>query len=332
MRHSSLATISILFIIFVSGLCSASAQAQSAANFPGKPVMLVSPYAPGGGADGDGRIWSQKLTESLGKPVVVDYKSGGGSTIGSNYVAKATPDGHTLLLITAGFSVTAVMRTDLPYDPIKDFAPVSLTHKRGAMLVVHPSVPYKTYPEYIAYLKAHPGEVNFATTGAGSIYHLVGAWLNSATNTRMTFVHYRGSGPLLVDLVAGRTQVAGTTFLTGWPFVKTGKLRALAGISSERSPLAPDLRTVAEQGIPDFEYSAWGGILAPANVPSPIINKLWEHLAGFARDPGVIEQFRSTGAIMIASSPADFRKYLVTEINRWGRLMKENGIQPGTED
>src|SRR4051812_39358328 len=217
-RMNALASLALL----LSCCLSTAALAQSnAATFPSRTVTLISPYPPGGGADGDGRVWSQKLTEVWGKSVVVDYKAGAGSTIGTNYVVKAPPDGHTLLLITAGFTVTAVMRPDLPYDPVKDLAPVSLTHKRGAVFVAHPSMPFKTFPEYVAYAKAHPGELNFATTGGGSIYHLLGAWLNGATGTKTTLVHYKGSGPMLLDMVAGRTQVAPTTFLTGWPFVSS---------------------------------------------------------------------------------------------------------------
>jgi len=305
--------------------------AQGAANFPSRAVTLVSPYPPGGGADGDGRVWSRKLTEIWGKPVVIDYKTGGGSTIGTNYVVKAQPDGHTLLLITAGFTVTAVMHPNLPYDPVKDLAAVSLTHKRGALFVAHPSMPFKTFPEFVAYAKANPDKLNFGTTGAGSIYHLLGAWLNSSAGIKTTLVHYKGSGPMLVDIVAGRTQVAPTTFLTGWPFVASGKLRALATISLERSHIAPDLKTVAEQGIADFDYSSWGGILAPAGVPAPILEKISGQFAAFAKDPAMIEAAKKSGAILIGNSPAEFRKYIATEINRWGRLIKENGIQPGTD-
>jgi len=300
----------------------------SAAAFPSKTVTLISPYPPGGGPGGDGRVWAQKLTEAWGKPVVLDFKAGAGSTIGTNYVAKAAPDGHTLLLITAGFSVTAVMHTDLPYDPVKDLAPVSLTHKRGALFVVHPSSPYKTFPEFVAYAKARPGQLNFATTGAGSIYHLLGAWLNSAAGIKTTLVHYKGSGPLLVDMVAGRTQIAPTTFLSGWPLVASGKLRALATISMERSHISPDLKTVAEQGIPEFDYSSWGGLLAPAGTPAPVLEKIAGQFATLARDPATVEQFKKTGAVLIGSTPAEFRKYIQTEIARWGRLIKENNIQP----
>lgn len=318
-------------VLSLSFVTAAPALAQGAASFPSKPVTLISPYPPGGGPGGDGRVWSQKLTEIWGKPVVMDYKAGGGSTIGTHYVSKAPPDGHTLLLITAGFTVTAVMKSDLPYDPIKDFAPVSLTHKRGALLVVHPSMPFKTFPEYVAYAKAHPGQLNFATTGQGSIYHLLGAWLNSATGTKTTLVHYKGSGPLLVDMVAGRTQIAPTTFLSGWPFVTSGKLRALATISMERSFVAPDLKTVAEQGLPEFDYSSWGGLLAPASTPAPILDKISGQFAAFAKDPAMIEQLKKTGATLIGSTPTEFRKYIAGEITRWGRLMKENDIQPGSE-
>lgn len=329
MRSATLAR--LILTAALAPVCGA-ALAQGSSAFPTKPVTLISPYPPGGGPDGDGRVWAQRLTEAWGRSVVVDYKTGAGGTIGTHYVVKAPADGHTLLLITAGFTVNAVMRTDLPFDPVRDLAPVSLTHKRGALFVVHPGVPYRSFTEYLAHARANPDQVNFATTGAGSIYHLIGAWLNSATRTRATLVHYKGSGPLLVDLVAGRTQIAPTTFLSGWQYVKSGKLRALATISAERSPVSPDLKTVAEQGVPEFDYSAWGGILAPAGTPAPVINRISEQFAAFSKDPAIIEQFRTTGAILIGNTPAEFGRYLANEITRWGRLMKENGIQPGVED
>ena len=337
MGKKSLAGLHALWVTLTACSLSMPASAQgtaagAAANFPTKPITFISPYPPGGGAEGDGRIWVQKLGEAWNKPVVMDYKPGAGGTVGANYVAKATPDGHTLVVITTGFPVTAAFRPDLPYDPVKDFAQVSLTHKRGTMLATRLSAPFTSFPEYLSSAKANPGKLNVAPSGSGSILHLVGAWLNSATDTRTTFVHYKGSGPLLIDLVAGRTDVGATTFLSGFQYVKAGKLRPLAGLSAERSPLLPDLRTVAEHGVADFDYAAWGGILAPARTPAPIVNKLSQQFAAFAKDPATIEHFRKTGAILICNTPEEFRKFLVTDINRWARLIKENGIQPGTED
>ncbi len=318
---------------FATSATSALAQAGgAAAGYPAKPVTIIAPNPPGGGADGDGRVWAQKLTEATGKSFVLDYKPGAGGTIGANYVAKAAPDGYTLLFVTSGFAVTAVMHPSLPYDAMKDFAPVSLTLVRATLLAAHPSAPFSTFPQYVTYAQAHPGEINFATTGAGSVYHLVGAWLNSTTGTKTTFVHYKGAGPLLLDLAAGRTHVGPTSFLAGWQLVKPGKLKAIAIMSPQRSDLAPDLKTIAEQGIPDFDYSAWSGIIAPAATPAAITTKLSDQLAALAKDPATIEYFKSTGATLICNTPAQFRAYLTTLTGRWARLMKENGIQQSVDD
>ena len=305
-----------------------SALAQSAAStYPSRPVTIISPFAPGGSTDKDGRVWAQKLQESLGKAFVLDFKPGAGSTIGTNYVAKAAPDGYTLLIVSSGFSVNAATYSDLPYDSVKDFTPLSLLVKRPTVLLVHPSVPVKSYPEYIAYAKARPGELNMATSGAGGISHMIGAWLHSVTGTSITFVHYKGAGPMYTDLIAGRTQVTASSLFTSLPHIKPGKLRPLAILSAERSELLPGMKTVAEQGIPDFDYSAWTGLLMPASVPAAIVNRLSAEIGKHAKSPDMIERFADDGTHVLGSSSEEFRRYLVGEITRWKRLAQEFNIK-----
>ena len=257
-------------------LCMAAgtAGAQSTANYPARPVTLVSPYTPGASTDKDGRVWVQKLQESLGKPFVLDFKPGAASTIGTNFVARSSPDGYTLVIVTSAFTVIGAAFKDLPYDVQRDFAPVSLTLKRPAMLLVHPSLPVNNFEEYVAWTKANPTKLNFGTSGQGGIYHMVGAWLHSLINTKVTFVHYRSTAPMFVDFFAGRVQASPSSLFTGLPYVKSGKLKPVVIVSNERSSFLPGMKTVAEQGYPDFEYSAWEGILAPAATPAPIVNKL----------------------------------------------------------
>lgn len=299
----------------------------AAANYPSKPVTIISAFVPGASTDRDGRIWGQKLQESLGKPFIMDFKPGAGGTVGANYVARSAPDGHTLLITASSFSVNPATYPDLPYDPVKDFSPLTLLLKRPTVLLVHPSLPIRTFPEYVAYVKANPAELNMATSGAGAISHMVGAWLHSATGTRITYVHYKGAGPMFQDLIAGRTHVTVGSLFTTLPYIKPGKLRPIAIMSSERSSLLPGMKTIAEQGIPDFDYSTWTGLLGPAGIPAPIVDKLAAEFARHARAPDMQEKFAEDGTLLIGSSPGEFRKYLIGEIMRWKRLAQEYNIR-----
>jgi tripartite-type tricarboxylate transporter receptor subunit TctC len=302
--------------------------AVGAQDYPSRAVVIVIPSPPGATSDRDARLWTPKLTQAFGKPFVLDFKAGAGTTIGTNFVAKAAPDGHTLLLVTSSFPVIAATYKDLPFDPVKDFAPVSLMLRRPTMLAAHPSFAASNFAEYVAYLKAHPGEVNFGTAGAGSISHIVGAWLQSATGTRVTFVHYKGAAPNQVDLMAGRVKVSTMSLSVGVPFIKAGKLRPIAILSPERSSMLPGVRTVAEQGTPDFNYSTLTAILAPAGVPAAIVSRLSAELAKITKSPDVVTIAEADGTVLVGSTPAQARSYLETEINRWRRLVKENDIQP----
>ena len=313
-------------------LCCGSALAQSsAADYPSRPVVIIIPSPAGATSDRDARIWTKKLTESLGKPFVLDFKSGAGTTIGTNFVAKAVPDGHTLLNITSAFTITAVTYKNLPYDPVRDFTPVALLLRRPTMLTVHPSLPVRSLDEYIAYARAHPGELNFGSSGAASNSHIIGAWLQSATNTKVTFIHYRGAAPMQLDLLAGRVNVAAMSITVGLPYIKAGKVRPIAILSPERSPLLPGMKTVAEQGTPDFDYSAWTGMLAPSGVPAAIINKLGAEFVKVSRSPDVIERFADDGTVLMNSTPVETRQYITAEINRWRRLVKEYDIRAEEE-
>ena len=313
-------------------MAAGPAQAQDAASgYPARTVTFISPFVPGGTTDRGARLYAQKLQDSLGKPFVLDFKPGAGSTVGTNYVAKAAPDGHTLLINSASYTIAAATYKDLPYDPVKDLAPVSLTLKRPAILMVHPSVPVTNFAEYIAYAKANPGKLNFGTSGAGGSYHIVGAWLHGVTSTQVTFVHYKGASQLFTDQVAGRVHVSPASIFNALPFVKSGKMRAIFTISSERSRLMPDLKTVAEQGIPDFDYSAWEGIFTASAVPQAIVNKLASEFGKIAKMPDVIDRFKDDGTIMVGSTAPEFRRHVVTEITRWKKIVQDNDIKASEE-
>ena len=300
--------------------------AQGAAAYPSRPVTIISPYVPGSSTQTDGLVWADKLRESLGKPFLIDFKPGAGTTVGNNYVAKANPDGHTLLIVTGAYTIVAATYKDLAYDPVRDLAPVSMNTKRPTLLVVNSALPVKTFTDYVAYARERPEVLNFATTGIGGQYHLIGAWMGGLTNTKVTYVHYKGAGPAFADLAAGRVDVSIANFNFAFPFIKAGKIKPVAILSTRHSPLFPGMKTAAEQGATDFEWSAWGGILAPARVPPAIINKLSGEFAKIAKMPDVIARFANDETELVGSTPEYFGKVIVSEINRWKKLVQEHGI------
>ena len=303
-------------------------QAQdSTESFPSRPVQIVVPFTPGGATDGEARVYAQKLSDSMGKPFVVDYKPGAGGSIGTAFVVKSAPDGHTLLIISSSFTVNPAFYKNLPYDPIKDFAAVSLMSKRVTVLIAHPSFPGTTIKDYLAYARANPGKINVAATGAGSIQHLAGAWLHSTTNTRATFVQYKGTSPLMLDLVAGRVDVNATPLVNILPILKSGKLKILGILSDEPSPLLPGVQIAAEQGAPGYSYSSWLGVIAPRNTPAFIMNKLSGELAKVAKASDVVQKFAPEGSAMVGSPPKVLQDLIATELERWRKIVQENDIR-----
>ena len=308
---------------------SASAWAQGAAAWPTRPITIVLPFVAGSSLDNETRLYTPRLSESLGRPVVTDYKPGAGASIGTIFVAKAAPDGYTLLGVTPGFTVyPAFFPADkLPYDPVTEFAPVSQATKRGTLLMAHPSLGVKTFPEYVAYARANPGAINFGTSGGGGILHIVGAWLHSATNTKATFIHYKGSAPAYADMLAGRITASPTIMFIGIPMVKSGKVVAIANMGGERSKYMPDLMTIAEQGHPEFDYTSWSGYLAPARTPSAIVERLSVEFARAVKVPELVKRMDAEGAEMVGNTPAQFARTVATETARWRKVVQENGIK-----
>ena len=309
-------------------LAAGAALAQGTAEtYPAKPVQIVVPFTPGGATDIEARVYAQKLSDSMGRSFVVDYKAGAGGTIGGAYVAKAAPDGYTLLVVTSSFTVNPVFYKNLGYDTVRDFAPVSLMSKRVTVLLARPSFPAKTIREYIAYAKANPGKINVAATGAGSIPHLAGAWLHSATNTQATYIQYKGTSPLLLDLIAERVDVNPSPLVNGLQYIKIGKLKILGIMSDEHSELLPGVQTVAEQGVPGYDYSSWLGFVAPRGTPPAIVNRLSAELAKAAHAPDVAQKFGPEGTTMVGSNPKQVQDLIATEVSRWSKLVQESGIK-----
>ncbi len=306
--------------------CAGSAFAQGADNYPSRPVTMVVPFAPGAATEIEGRVYANKLSETWGQQFVLDFKPGGSMTVGMNYAVRQKPDGYTLLFVSASYSLLPLLRKDLPYDPIRNFEQVSLLSKRSAIIAVAPTLPVKNVQEFIAYAKARPGEVNFATAGNGSIQHLTGLWLASAIDAKFTFIHFKAAGSGYPDLMAGRVHATPMTFQTSLPLVKSGKIKAIGVASLQRNALMPDVPTFTEQGVPDFEYSSWLGLLAPEKTPAAIVNKLQQELAKIIKHPDVAGKLGRETALY-ATTPAEFRKYAQNETARWVKLVKENNIK-----
>lgn len=318
-----------LNIILLAGctLSLGNAWGQGAA-YPTKPVTMVVSTGPGASNDVEARMYGQKLSEALGQPFLVDYKPGAGTTLAAIYVAKAAPDGYTLLGVSSSFPAAAALYRPLPYDPIKDFTPLVLMSKRSTVLMTHPSAPFRNIPEYIAYTRANPGVVNIATVGAGSGPHINAAWFHSLVNTRATYIHYKSAAAMQGDLLSGRVHMTYASLLTGLPHIKSGKLRLIALGNAERSPLLPDVLTVAEQGVPGYDYASMFGYLAPAGLPQAIIAKLSTDMARAAKSPDVVKRLETEGGIPVGNTPAQFAQLLSVEISRYRKLVDELGIKP----
>ena len=318
-------------ILFRAGSCiaamllSGATLAQDAAtNFPSRPVTVVVPFAPGAATDIEGRLYSNELSRNLGQQFVMDFKPGAVMAVGMNFAVKQKPDGYTLVWVSSTYSLLPLLTK--AYDPYRDFDQIALMSKRSAILAVSNNMPFKTIREYIAYAKANPGQINFATGGNGGIQHLTGLWLTSATDTQVTFVHYKSISGAYPDLMAGRTHMIPGTFSAAFPVVKSGKIRAIAIASLQRNPAMPDLPTATEQGVPGFEYSSWLGLIAPARTPVPIINKLYGELAKIIKIPDIKEKLGDE-TTLLALPPAEFRKVSMTETERWKKLVADNNIK-----
>jgi tripartite-type tricarboxylate transporter receptor subunit TctC len=295
--------------------------------WPARPVNLIIPLTSGGPGDREFRPYQEKLLASLGQPFVLDFKPGANTVLGNAYVAKSKPDGYTWLLSASGLSIIPAFTPDLPYDTLKDLAPVSILTKRAMMLMVRASLPVNTYQEYIAYARANPGKLNWGSAARGGVTHLVGAWLHQATNTEVTFIHYKGSAPYVIDLIAQRIDVASISLATGAPQIKAGKFRALALMTGNRIPAMPELRTIAEMGLPDYEYPSWLGVLGPAATPPAIINRFSEELAKAVKSPDLAASLEKDAITAIGSTPEEFRKTLTREVVHWKKLVSDLKIE-----
>ena len=314
-----------LAVAFLTLANVGNAHAQS---YPTRPVILVLGFAPGGPSDVMARIFGKKLELVLGQPVVIENRSGAGGNIAAELVARAAPDGHTLLLANSGIlAANASLYKKVNFDPVKDFAPITLVGAQANVLVVHPSVPAHTLAELIAYAKANPGKMNFASGGHGSSPHLAGELLKTKADINIAHVSYRGTGLALQDLVGGHVQMTFSSVSPVIGHIQNGSLRAIAVSTLKRTALLPDVPTIAELGFPDFEATAWHGLVAPVATPKDVIATLHRGMMASLNDPDTRQALTKLGIDVVASTPEELAAYIQSEIPKWAEIIKASGTK-----
>ncbi|HEV7372158.1 tripartite tricarboxylate transporter substrate binding protein [Arenibaculum sp.] len=314
-------------LVLLLGCIAGAGIPWAAEAYPDRPVRVVVSFPAGGSVDIVARLVGQELSQALGQTFVVDNRSGASGGIGTDHVAKAAPDGYTLLMGSASsLAANVSLFPDLPYDPARDFAPVSLVALQPNMLVVHPSLPVRSVAELIAHAKAHPGAVAFGSAGAGTAQHLAGQLFRQRAGVDMLHVPYRGGAPALMDLIAGRVHVMFETIPTALQPVRAGQLRPLAVTTERRSTMMPDLPTVSEAGVPGYESRGWIGLVAPAGTPATIVDLLNRRTVEIVRKPEVTARLVDLGLEVVASSPAEFRDFIRAEIEAFRTVVRDAGI------
>ncbi len=311
-------------VVALAALAMAPLQAQ---DYPARPVKVIVPFSPGGAVDGPMRVIAQELSKRLGQQVVVENRPGAGATIGSDLVAKALPDGYTLLLASQTNAISATLYPKLPFDPVEDFAPISLIGREPGVLVVNSALPVTTFREFVAYVKERPGQIDYASSGNGSGQHLFAALLASMTGMKMNHIPYKGSGQATTDLLGGQVPVSipGTAGMVG--HIKAGKLRALAVTGSKRTPQLPDVPTLMESGVPGYEAYVWMGLLAPKGTPQPIVDKIHRELLPVLASAEVRNYMATAGIEIVGSSPAEFGKFFRSEKDLWAKVIRDTGAK-----
>ena len=307
-------------------LCS-RCRATGLAQWPEKPIRLYVPFPAGGAVDIVARLLADKLTADLGKPVVIENKAGAGGILATDATAKAAPDGATLLLTTPNHTINAALQPSLPYDTEKDIAPVSIVAEVPEVLVSHPAAPFTTFQEFVAYARANPGKLNYASAGIGTLPHVTMELLLRRTGIAVAHIPYRGAAPAMNDLLSGQVQLKLDTYATSHPQVAAGKLRMLGIASQKRSRLMPETPTIAEMGLPDYEGILWIGMVAPAGTPKPIIDRLAAANARAVRSPDVIEKFQNIGVDPVGGTTGEFASLIARELPQWRNLVQAANIK-----
>ena len=309
----------------LAALCGSTA-AQSQPAYPSKPITLVVPFGPGGGADVYGRELANKLSVALGQPFVVENRTGAGSVIGTAYAAKAQPDGYTLVFISVSQTMNESLYKKRPYELMRDFTPVAPLNESALVLVEKPSLPYKTVAELVAYAKANPGKLNYASSGVGSPYHMAGELLKNVAGVDIVHVPYSSSGAARAGMLGGQADVMYDLLAVETEFIKAGTLKPLAVTGAKRSVLFPDIPTMAEAGYPNYQGGSWLGVLAPKGTPQPIVDRLNKEITKIASDPDTIAKWAKDGTTPVRMAPDAFTRFLNDDIAKWRKIVEANHI------
>ena len=311
-----LATLSVAFALHAYG--------QDA--WPTRPVRMILPFPPGGGTDILGRLIAERLSAGIGQPVVTENRGGAGGNVGAEAAARSAPDGYTIVLVAPSLAISPTLYSKINYDPVKDFAPISLVATVPNVMVTQPSLPGQLQ-EFIAFVKAKPGALNFGSGGAGTSNHLAGELFNIVTGARLVHVPYKGVNLAMQDVLAGNVHLVFIGIPAAAPHIKAGKLRALAIVAPQRSTALPDVPTVAEAGLKDFEVTTWYGILAPAGTPQSVVRRLNAELVKVMHAPEMKEKLTATGTEPLTSTPEEFTAYIKREIAKWGDVIRKAGVK-----
>ena len=300
-----------------------------AQSWPSKPIRIIVPFPPGGTTDQVARLLQPQLQQAFGVSILIDNRGGASGAIGSGIAAKAPPDGYTFLLVFDTHGVNPSLIPNMPFDTLKDLAPIMLLGKSPMVITAHPSFPYKSFAEVLRLAKAKPEEVTYGTIGSGSLAHLAMTMITNHVKVKMTHVPYKGGGPLIVNAVGGHVPVAIASLALFSPHIQSGKLKAIGMTSPRRHPQYPNVATVAEQAMPGFEAEAWWGLLAPANTPAPILTRMHAEVTKALKVPAIQQHLDQQALTVVASSPEEFGKFLANEVERWARVVRDNKIQAG---
>jgi tripartite-type tricarboxylate transporter receptor subunit TctC len=306
---------------------SIAAGAAAAQTYPAKPVRLVVGFPPGGATDVVARLLAEKLSVSLGQQFVVDNRAGAASNIAADYVANAPRDGYTILMGTISLAINPTLYKKLPYDAVRDFAPVSQVTSAPFLLVVHPSLPARNVREFIALAKKMPGQLNYASAGNGSGAHLFAAMFGSMAGIKIAHVPYKGAAPATTAVLSGEAQFMFDNIVTTLPLARAGKFRALAVTTAKRAAAAPELPTVAEAGVPGYDANSWFGVFAPTGTPQPVLDRLHAEIVKTLKQPDVRERLAGLGCEPAGTTPAEFGAFYKSEVAKWGKVVRETGVQ-----
>lgn len=313
-------------VIAIAALFAAAPAAHAQSSYPERPIRMIVPFAPGGGSDISARTMSDALGQALGTTIVVDNRPGAGSVLGTDLATKATPDGYTTLLGNISMAFNAALYKKLPYNALRDLAPISLATEQPNIIVVHPSLQAKNFQEFIALARAQPGKLNFGSAGLGSGTHLAMEMLMMSQKIKLVHIPYKGTGPAVAALLGNEINTFMSTFASALPHVKSGRLRALAVTTRKRAGPLPDVPTVEESGVPGFEYATWYGVLAPAGTPKPIVDRLNKAIVGVLSTPAMKERYANQGVAAIPTTAAEFSRHFKTETDKWAKVVRDAKI------